>query len=129
MMSLAGQMAGMSRTSGRQLGGDAHLSQSIADILTTPIGSRVMRRDYGSLLFELVDQPDNPRTRIRLFAAIAVALAKWEPRLRLTRVGLVRPAPGSLSVTVEGNRTDIPTSTAAANLARLTLPLNFAAQF
>jgi len=123
------QMAGMSRTSGRALGGDAHLSQSIADILTTPIGSRVMRRDYGSLLFELVDQPDNPRTRLRLFAAIAVALAKWEPRLRLTRVGLVRPAPGSLSVTIEGNRTDTTPSAAAVTLARLTLPLNFATQF
>lgn len=122
-------MMGMSRTTGGALGGDAHLSQSIADILTTPIGSRVMRRDYGSLLFELVDQPDNPRTRIRLFAAIAVALAKWEPRLRLTRVAVTRPAPGSLTVTVEGTRIDTPASTIAANLARLTLPLKFAAPF
>lgn len=123
------QMAGMSRTTGRPLGGDAHLSQSIADILTTPIGSRVMRRDYGSLLFELVDQPDNARTRIRLFAAIAVALAKWEPRLRLTRVAVDRPAPGSLSVTVEGTRTDSTPSAAATSLARLTLPLKFAPAF
>lgn len=122
-------MMGMSRTTGRALGGDAHLSQSIADVLTTPIGSRVMRRDYGSLLFELIDQPDNPRTRIRLFAAIAVALAKWEPRLRLRRVAVIRPAPGSLIVTVEGTRIDTPASTLAANLARLTLPLKFATPF
>jgi phage baseplate assembly protein W len=126
---MTGQMQGMSRTTGLALGGDSHLAQSIADILTTPIGSRVMRRDYGSLLFELVDQPDNPRTRIRLFAAIAVALAKWEPRLRLTRVAVDRPASGSLSVTVEGARTDGTPSTVAASLARLTLPLNFASAF
>ncbi|MEY2883392.1 MAG: phage baseplate assembly protein [Pseudomonadota bacterium] len=118
-------MQGMSRYSGRLLGGDSHLAQSIADILTTPIGSRVMRRDYGSLLFELVDQPDNPRTRLRLFAAIAVALAKWEPRLRLTRIGYTRPAPGTLSVSIEGNRTDSAADPAATSLARLTLPLKF----
>ena len=47
-------MIGMARTSGAILTGDAHLAQSVADILTTPIGSRVMRREYGSLLFELV---------------------------------------------------------------------------
>lgn len=28
----------------------AHIRQSIADILTTRIGSRVMRREYGSQL-------------------------------------------------------------------------------
>ena len=31
------------------------LAQSIADIITTPLGSRTMRRDYGCLLFELLD--------------------------------------------------------------------------
>jgi hypothetical protein len=39
----------------KALEGIDHLKQSIIDILTTPIGSRVMRRDYGSRLFELVD--------------------------------------------------------------------------
>jgi phage baseplate assembly protein W len=38
-------MRGMSRFTGRSLGGDAHLRQSVADILATPLGSRVMRRD------------------------------------------------------------------------------------
>uniref|UniRef100_UPI0026076D20 ATPase domain-containing protein n=1 Tax=uncultured Sphingobium sp. TaxID=316087 RepID=UPI0026076D20 len=32
----------------------------VRDILTTPIGSRLMRRDYGSLIPELIDQPANP---------------------------------------------------------------------
>ncbi|MBM7063155.1 hypothetical protein JQX08_20755 [Pseudomonas sp. UL073] len=39
----------MSAKTGRTLTSSAHLSQSIADILTTTIGSRVMRREYGTL--------------------------------------------------------------------------------
>ena len=47
-------MTGMDRETGKSLSGIEHLRQSIRDILTTPIGSRVMRRDYGSRLFELL---------------------------------------------------------------------------
>ena len=50
-------MRGMDRNTGRALEGIAHLRQSIRDILTTPIGSRVMRWEYGSRLFRLVDAP------------------------------------------------------------------------
>ena len=61
-------MNGMS-TSGKPISGLDHLRQSIADILTTPIGSRVMRRDYGSLLPGLIDQPQNNATTLRLYSA------------------------------------------------------------
>lgn len=113
-------MIGMSAIDGKALGGTAHLAQSIADILGTPVGSRVMRRDYGSLLFELVDQPINPAIRMLIHAATAVALRRWEPRLRLTRVVLAAgEAAGALVVRLEGHRTDRP---AAAPLA-LSIPL------
>ncbi|MBV8973397.1 MAG: GPW/gp25 family protein [Sphingomonadaceae bacterium] len=118
-------MAGMSRASGRELGGDAHLKQSIGDILSTPIGTRVMRRDYGSLLFEMTDQPANARTRLRLYAAIAVALLKWEPRLIVTRLGLTNDAPGRFTLSLEGRRTD---TGPVATLARLTLPIHAGAK-
>ncbi len=54
-------MTGLSRTTGRAMdaASDAHVIQSIEDILTTPIGQRVMRPTYGSFLFELIDQPLN----------------------------------------------------------------------
>ena len=48
-------MIGMSAVTGKPLEGLDHLRQSIADILSTPIGTRVGRREYGSLLAELVD--------------------------------------------------------------------------
>jgi phage baseplate assembly protein W len=79
-----------------------------------------MRRDYGSLLPRLIDQPFNAATRIRLFAAIATALMRWEPRLQITRVTVeLGAAPGAVVVTLEGTRTDTPTATSG----RFTVPL------
>lgn len=93
----------MNRTTGRRITGIAHLQQSVADILSTPLGTRLERRTYGSLLPSLIDQPDNARTRLRCYAAIASALMKWEPRLRVTRVGMSSGAqPGQAVVDLEG---------------------------
>lgn len=118
-------MRGMSAINGLVLGGTDHLSQSIADILTTPLGSRVMRRDYGSLLPELIDAPFNGAHRLMLFGAIATALMRWEPRIELSKVDVMPgSSPGEFTVTVEGRRTDVRGST---DYTRLTLPLNFRA--
>lgn len=81
-------MIGMHSATGQPVSGLAHLRQSIADILTTPVGSRVMRREYGSLIPELIDAPFNAATRQRLYAAAVTALIRWEPRLRISRVQL-----------------------------------------
>lgn len=100
-------MTGMSRTTGRSLADTDHLRQSIADILTTPLGSRVMRREYGSLLPELIDQPLNGGTIVRLYAATASALMRWEPRINLSRVQLtLGSAPGSAVLDLEASRVD-----------------------
>ncbi|PZP26682.1 MULTISPECIES: GPW/gp25 family protein [Pseudomonas] len=100
-------MIGMSAATGRPLASSAHLAQSIADILTTPIGSRVMRREYGSYLVDLIDAPLNSATRLQAYAAVAMALMRWEPRLRLSSV-LLTPSttPGQAVLDVEGTLTD-----------------------
>lgn len=77
---------GMSRTIGSLLTADQHLKQSIDDIIMTPLGSRLMRRDYGSLVPFLIDSPMNPGTRLKLMSAIATAIIKWEPRVRIRQV-------------------------------------------
>ena len=101
-------MIGMNAQTGAQLDGADHLAQSVADILTTPIGARLMRRDYGSMLFDLVDQPLNGATRLLIFAATALALSRWEPRLRITRVGLsAGNAQGTVEVSIEGEVIDL----------------------
>lgn len=76
----------MNRETGGAINDQDSIIQSIADILTTRIGTRVMRREYGSLLPELVDHPFNDATRLRVYAATAMALMRWEPRISLTRV-------------------------------------------
>jgi len=63
-----------------------HCRQSIADIVTTAIGARVIARAYGSNVPALIDRPQNPATLIAHYAAIAGALRKWEPGFKLTSV-------------------------------------------
>ena len=79
-------LRGMHITKGRSLDGLEHLRQSVRDILLTPIGSRVMRRSYGSLLPELIDANLTDLTMAQIYAATVDALRKWEPRLRVTRI-------------------------------------------
>mgnify|MGYP000848262114 FL=1 len=96
-------MSGLNRSTGAALFGMDHLRQSIADILFTPLGSRLARRTYGSLLTDLIDQPDNPSTRVRLYSAIAGALIRWEPRIRLSRVKVLSGAtPGQDEIQLDG---------------------------
>jgi len=91
-------MRGTSAITGKALDGLAHLRQSIRDILTTPLGSRVMRREYGSRLFDLVDNPLNDQTLVEIFAATAEAILRWEPRLRVTRVQAQAVEQGKISI-------------------------------
>lgn len=85
-------MNGVNSRTGKRLSGSDHLRQSVSDILSTPVGSRVLVRDYGSDLFTLVDNPRDDLTRLRIIAATASALARWEPRLKVTRVVVSFPA-------------------------------------
>ena len=95
-------MRGINATTGKELTGLNHLQQSIRDILTTPVGSRVMRRDYGSRLFELQDSPLNRATIVEYYAATAEALDKWEPRLLLTSVSAVAATDGHIELELYG---------------------------
>lgn len=95
-------MRGTHVATGKPVSGVEHLRQSVADILSTPIGSRVMRRDYGSNIPALVDQPDNTATQVRVYAAAATALMRWEPRLRLQKLRASRNRAGQLVLDVQG---------------------------
>jgi len=101
-------MMGMDARTGKALNGDAHLAQSVADILSTPVGTRIMRRDYGSRVPDLIDAPANAATRVQLYAATATALMRWEPRITLTRVALsvIDALQGRWVLSLAGTRTD-----------------------
>lgn len=116
-------MTGMSRTAGTAIDGLDAIRQSVRDILGTPIGSRLARREYGSHLPDLIDQPMNGPNILRLYAASALALARWEDRLRLRRVNLAAgDRPGAATLTIEADRTDTTPANARTRLV-LSLPL------
>lgn len=97
---------GMNNRTGRRIEGIEHLRQSVITILTTPIGSRVLRRDFGSRLYELLDKNITQSLRLRMSAATVDALLKWEPRLDVKRV-LIDPAgednaQHTVSIAIEG---------------------------
>ena len=101
--------SGLNKHSGHTIKASKHLAQSVSDILITPVGSRVMRRDYGSYLFALMDQPANPAGLMRLRAASAHALMQWEPRLQIAKVVTEVPSSGKVMISITGkaNNQDI----------------------
>lgn len=92
----------MDRSTGKALEGLAHLRQSLSDILGTPIGSRVMEREYGSDLPSLIGAPMGPALLVEVTAAAALAIRRWEKRFRLTRVRLAPAEPGHLVMDLIG---------------------------
>ena len=95
---------GMNRQTGLSISEAEHIRQSVRDILVTPIGSRVMRRDYGSLLAAMIDRPQSPALRLQIMAACS-AIQKWEPRISLTAITFERSEnDGTLYVDITGTR-------------------------
>lgn len=97
---------GMNKSTGLAITDSEHISQSITDILTTPIGSRVMRREYGSEIFKLLDAPMNGATKLRIMAATVMAIINWEPRVKVTTMGMDITYGGQMVLSVEYERQD-----------------------
>ncbi|MEQ0244319.1 GPW/gp25 family protein [Klebsiella sp. CN_Kp084] len=95
---------GMSEANGKAITDTDHLRQSVRDILLTPQGCRITRREYGSLLSALVDQPQNPALRLQVMSAVYVALSRWEPRLTLDSITISSNFDGSMVVELTGQR-------------------------
>lgn len=95
---------GMSQSNGKSITDTEHLRQSVRDILLTPQGSRIARREYGSLLSVLIDQPQNPALRLQIMSAVYMALNRWEPRLTLDTITINSHFDGSIVVDLTGQR-------------------------
>ncbi|MGQ2387024.1 GPW/gp25 family protein [Acinetobacter ursingii] len=109
----------MSRENGRQLNSELdHIRQSIQDILTTPIGTRIMRREYGSLVPRLIDAPFDDITTLQLYAATATALLRWEDRIVLNSISLSSNEQGSYVLDMNCNLVD------SNQQASLSIPLS-----
>lgn len=82
-------MAGMDKHTGKAIEGVAELRQQVRDVLETPLGSRVMLREYGSRLFELLDDPVDAQFEVEIVSAVAEAVMTWVPRFQVERIRLV----------------------------------------
>ena len=94
------KMLGMDRNTGKLLSGTDHIRQSIVDILTTPLGTRVMLPEYGSKLFDLVDNPTDPSLAMRIIIESAGAIARWEPRVRIDRINVLAVDIGKITILI-----------------------------
>lgn len=75
---MSARFLGMNPEATGTLSDTDHLWNSVRDILLTPLASRVMRREYGSLLPDLLDAPMNATTRLQCMSAVVIALTQWE---------------------------------------------------
>lgn len=99
-MSVTTAALGMNAETGASLTGLDHIQQSIQRILSTPVGSCIARRSFGSDLPFMIDQPLNTATRLRVVNSVATAIRNWEPRVTVQALYLTQPtdAPGTLQV-------------------------------
>lgn len=78
------------------------LWNSVRDVLTTPLASRVMRREYGSLIPDLLDEPQNEVTRLQCMSAAVIALTQWEPRISLNGININYSKDGAVTAELVG---------------------------
>ncbi|MBO6755750.1 MAG: hypothetical protein JJ902_05455 [Roseibium sp.] len=85
--------------------------QSVWIILTTELGSRVERRDFGAIIPKLIDQPQNQEIVVNFIMAVAEALEpRWvngawygEPRFHISRVRVDVAEPGQVAIMIVGD--------------------------
>lgn len=94
---------GIDNATGAANDGWQNVLQSIRTILTTPIGTRVMRREFGSELMSLIDAPLEDQVLLALYVSVANAIARWEPRFRIATVGVDSiAASGRIALRING---------------------------
>lgn len=86
--------AGASAATGKMLTDWQHVQQSVRKILTTRLNTRVMRRDFGSEIPDLVDAKMTSRNVLAVYSAAATAIKKWEPRYRVRFARIVELGAG-----------------------------------
>lgn len=85
---------------GGQIGleaGAVAIEQSIAIILGTSPGERVMRPEFGSGIWDLVMEPNTPQLHGRVQVRVRESLVRWEPRIDVLDVRVSTP-PGEKNV-------------------------------
>lgn len=95
-------MIGMDRHTGALISGQSYLVQRVQDVVTTRVGTRIIRRQYGGSLPDLVDRKVVPATFTRAAAAIAATLMQWVPDFKIRRISWLQLQPGQVIAVLSG---------------------------
>lgn len=79
-------MVGIDRRTGQVIGNLASAYQGVEVALTTRIGERLMRREFGAGIAELLGRLMTPPLFVAFQTLIATAVDLWEPRFAVRRV-------------------------------------------
>jgi hypothetical protein len=82
----------MDRWTGRPIDNLESVYQSVEILLSTPIGSRVMVRQYGGGVAELLGRALTPPLFLAWRQLIGTAIDLWEKRLKVRRVSVTGSA-------------------------------------
>ncbi|WP_310497511.1 GPW/gp25 family protein [Sandarakinorhabdus sp.] len=104
--------------------GETNIRESIAIILKTEAGERLMLPDFGAGLGRFLFEPNNAATHVRLADVIQNALRRWEPRISLLSVE-VGPDPDDDSAAIAAIAYRL-VATGAAEQTRVAIPLGSA---
>lgn len=77
------------------------IQQSIQEILSTPIGSRIMRRQFGSNIPNLIDQPMTNVLMLQLYSAIYTPLLMWEDRISIEHIQVSQISAGYTEINLQ----------------------------
>jgi len=67
---------------------EASVEQGIRVVLSTALGERVMRPDFGCAIHELVFATNSAATRGMAQHYVREALLRWEPRIEVLSIGI-----------------------------------------
>src|SRR5919202_3287359 len=81
--------------------GERDVEESIRVILSTPIGERRMRPEFGCGVHDLTFATNDPTTHGLIQHYVAEALTRWEPRIELAGVRVVTDVAEPSRVLVE----------------------------
>ena len=96
---------GTDRATGALIEGVPYLRQRLEDVINTPIGSLVGRRDFGSRMFELLDRTVNESFHMDAYILLAEAInnpANGLDDFRLQNMQLTQPTNAQVSIAVTG---------------------------
>jgi phage baseplate assembly protein W len=80
--------------------GDEKIRENIVQILLTNVGERVMRRDYGGGLRQLVHDPNNEALWAVIQHQVAKSIGRLEPRVLLQSLAVTADTRGESSLTI-----------------------------